>query len=54
MHTWMAWSLARGFFRNLTWAFAISTMPRSPTTTCGEEWTEGEEEEKEREEEEED
>ena len=54
VHTWMSWSLARSFFCNLTWASAISTMPRSPTTTCGEGWTEEEEAEKEREEEEED
>ena len=54
-HTGLSLSLARSFFCNLTWASAISTMPRSPTTTCGEGWTEEEEEEeKDREEEEED
>ena len=57
VHTWMSWSLARSFFCNLTWASAISTTPRSPTTTCGEGWTEeeeAEEHEEEAEEEEED
>ena len=50
MHTGMSSSLVRSFFLNLKWGSATSTTPRSPTTTCGEGWTE--EEEKEREEEE--
>ena len=53
VHTWMSWSLARSFFRNLTWGSAISTKPRSPTTTCGEGLTEEEEAEEEEEDEEE-
>ena len=40
-------SLGRIFFCNLKWASAITTTPRSPTTTCGEGWTEEEEEDEE-------
>ena len=53
VHTSMQWSpLPRNFFCNLTWGSAIATKPRSPTTTCGERWTEEEEAEEEEEEEE--
>ena len=52
VHTSMSWSLARNFFCNLTWGSAIATKPRSPTTTCGEGWTEEEEAEEEEEKEE--
>ena len=47
VHTSMWWSLARSFFCNLTLGSAIATKPRSPTTTCGEGWTEEEAEEEE-------
>ena len=49
MHTSL-WSLPRNFFCNLKWGSAIDTRPRSPTTTCGEGWTEEEEAEEEEEE----
>ena len=44
MHTWMSLSLARNFFCNLAWGSAISSKPRSPTTTRGEGWAEEDEE----------
>ncbi len=49
MHTWRSLSLARSFFCDLTRASDTSANPVSPTTTCGERWTEEEEEDEGRE-----